>query len=69
MNRTTASHLNRARHHLREAFLSLLPAAPGKRLRTIERECRALIVESLGGTATPPASESASGSRRITIEE
>jgi len=47
MNREFVRHLLHARRHLREAALSLVPPAPRKRLRTIDREWRALIVEAL----------------------
>ncbi|AFN45590.1 hypothetical protein QTN80_06275 [Arachnia propionica] len=71
MNREFVRHLLHARRHLREAALSLIPPAPRKRLRNIEREWRALIVECLSKDPAAPAQEPTgpSGSRRINIEE
>ena len=71
MNREFIQHLLRARHHLREAALSLVPPAPRKRLRTIDREWQALIVECLSENPLRPATEPSGPSepRRIDIEE
>ena len=71
MNREFVRHLLHARRHLREAALSLVPPAPWKRLRTIDREWRALIVECLSKDPTAPTQEPTgpSGPRRIDIEE
>ena len=55
MNREFVRHLLHARRHLREAALSLIPPAPRKRLRNIEREWRALIVECLSKDPAAPA--------------
>ena len=71
MNREFVHHLLHARRHLREAALSLVPPAPRKRLRTIDREWRALIVECLSEDPTGPVQEPTDPSepRRIDIEE
>ena len=71
MNREFIRHLLHARRHLRDAALSLVPPAPRKRLRTIDREWRALIVECLSENPNKPAKEPTgpSGPRRIDIEE
>ncbi|WP_130874337.1 hypothetical protein [[Pseudopropionibacterium] massiliense] len=71
MNREFVRHLLHARRHLREATLSLLPPAPRKRLRTIDREWRALIAECLSEDPAAAAEEPTgpSGPRRIDIEE
>lgn len=71
MNREFVRHLLHTRRHLREATLSLVPSAPRKRLRTIEREWRALIVERLSEDPTGSTQEPTgpSGPRRIDIQE
>ena len=71
MNREFVRHLLHARRHLREAALSLVPPAPRKRLRTIDREWRALIVECLSKDPTGSVQEPTGPSepRRIDIEE
>lgn len=71
MNREFVRHLLHARRHLREAALSLVPPAPRKRLRTIDREWRALIVECLSEDPTGSVQEPTGPSepRRIDIEE
>lgn len=71
MNREFIRHLLHARRHLRDAALSLVPPAPRKRLRTIDREWRALIVERLSENPNKPAKEPTGPSelRRIDIEE
>ena len=71
MNREFIRHLLHARRHLRDAALSLVPPAPRKRLRIIDREWRALIVERLSENPTKPAKEPTGPSelRRIDIEE
>ena len=71
MNREFIRHLLHARRHLRDAALCLVPPAPSKRLRTIDREWRALIVERLSENPNKPAKEPTGPSelRRIDIEE
>ena len=71
MNREFIRPLLHARRHLRDAALSLVPPAPRKRLRIIDREWRARIVERLSENPNKPAKEPTGPSelRRIDIEE
>lgn len=69
MNREFVIHLLAARRHLREAALSLVPPAQRERLRTIEREWRALIVECLREKRPEDEPGTPTGPRRIDIEE
>lgn len=69
MNREFVTHLLAARRHLREAALSLVPPAQRARLRTIDREWRALIVDCLREKRPEGEPSAPTGTRRIDIEE
>ncbi len=64
MNRDLVTHLIKARLHLRDAILSVVPEPQRSRLRRIDQQWRGLIVDCLREDAPPK-----SGPRRIDIEE
>ena len=66
MTRDLVTHLIKAHFHLRDAALSLVPEPPRRRLRRIDREWRALVIECLSVDDPTPTKR---GSRRINIEE
>ncbi|MDO5094802.1 MAG: hypothetical protein Q4D79_15545 [Propionibacteriaceae bacterium] len=66
MKRDFVTHLIKAHLHLRDAALTLVPEPHRQRLRRIDREWRALIVECLSAENPAPTKR---GSRRINIEE